>query len=297
MRSEKSSPVVLQAHRHHPRLYQDNQFVYPVLSRRSHGLSLGINLSPHKRCNFDCPYCQVDRTVGMNDTPTYDLNRVEQELRLMIRAAQSGELFGAPQFAAAPDELKRLNDIALSGDGEPTAEVAFLDTCKLCASLRHELGLNDVKLIVITNATMLHRPAVKEGLDLLTENNGEIWAKLDAGSEPYYQTINKTSIPFQRVLDNLAAAARERPIIIQTLFTCIDGVAVPPSEIRTYTKRLNDILVTGGTISAVQLHTIARKPADSRLTSIEKDDLDQIAQSVRRDTGLEVQVYYGTEGS
>ena len=52
----------LEQHRHHPRTFQENRFVYPVLSRRSHGLSVGINLNPDKICNFDCIYCQVDRT-------------------------------------------------------------------------------------------------------------------------------------------------------------------------------------------------------------------------------------------
>ncbi|GIS62123.1 MAG: hypothetical protein CM1200mP2_43480 [Planctomycetaceae bacterium] len=54
--------TALQQHRHHPRTFHDNRFVYPVLSRRSHGLSVGINLNPDKICNFDCIYCQVDRT-------------------------------------------------------------------------------------------------------------------------------------------------------------------------------------------------------------------------------------------
>src|SRR5688572_26115790 len=51
-----------QLHTLHQRRFDDNRFVYPVLSRRSRGLSIGVNLNPDKVCNFDCIYCQVDRT-------------------------------------------------------------------------------------------------------------------------------------------------------------------------------------------------------------------------------------------
>ena len=47
----------------HSRSFEDNRFVYAVVSRRSGGVSIGVNLNPEKYCNFDCVYCQVDRTV------------------------------------------------------------------------------------------------------------------------------------------------------------------------------------------------------------------------------------------
>src|SRR5438445_111855 len=47
----------------HPRAYRENHYVYPVLSRRARGVSIGINLNPDKICNWDCVYCQVDRTT------------------------------------------------------------------------------------------------------------------------------------------------------------------------------------------------------------------------------------------
>ena len=43
----------------HPRSFQENRYVYPVLSRRSKGISIGVNLNLDKVCNFDCVYCQV----------------------------------------------------------------------------------------------------------------------------------------------------------------------------------------------------------------------------------------------
>ena len=34
-------------------------YVYPVVSRRAGGVSVGINLSPNNACNWRCVYCQV----------------------------------------------------------------------------------------------------------------------------------------------------------------------------------------------------------------------------------------------
>ncbi|MGB9625323.1 MAG: radical SAM protein, partial [Phycisphaerae bacterium] len=55
--------VMKQAFASHARDWRQNYYVYPVLSRRAHGVSIGVNLNPDKACNFDCIYCQVDRTV------------------------------------------------------------------------------------------------------------------------------------------------------------------------------------------------------------------------------------------
>ena len=65
-------------HRDHRRTYEDNVYVYPVVSRRSRGVSIGINLNPDKVCNFDCVYCQVDRSApGPRKDVDRDLLRAE----------------------------------------------------------------------------------------------------------------------------------------------------------------------------------------------------------------------------
>ncbi|HAA50074.1 MAG TPA: radical SAM protein, partial [Planctomycetaceae bacterium] len=111
--------TALEQHRHHPRTFHDNRFVYPVLSRRSQGLSVGINLNPDKVCNFDCIYCQVDRT-SQAETRFVELDAVLEELDDLLAMATDGSLWEDPSFAGIPVSLRRLNDIAFSGDGEPT---------------------------------------------------------------------------------------------------------------------------------------------------------------------------------
>jgi len=166
----------------HSRSWRDNRFVYPVISRRSKGLSIGVNLNPDKICNFDCIYCCVDRTTP----PTIrdvDLELLRDELSHMLELFKSGELFRQPPFEETPSHLRRLNDIAFSGDGEPTSYPQFQEACQLSASLLQQASLNDTKLVVITNATLFHQPRVQRALEFLDHHNGEIWAKLDAGTE------------------------------------------------------------------------------------------------------------------
>src|SRR3954470_24635575 len=143
----------------HSRSWETNRYVYPVISRRSKGLSIGVNLNPDTICNFDCVYCCVDRTVPAT-VKEVDLDILAGELDHMIRLAASGDLFRTPPFDTIPPLLQRLNDIAFSGDGEPTSYPRFADACEIAAELlqrHHQVA----KLVVITNATLLQRPAVE----------------------------------------------------------------------------------------------------------------------------------------
>lgn len=291
-KSSGRSPL-LKAHREHPRHFRNNLLVYPVLSRRSGGVSVGINLSPHKGCNFDCLYCQVERDADQPKTASYSLDLMAKELRGTIDLVLSGDLFGLEPFNEAPKSLHRLNDMALSGDGEPTAEKDFLATCERVAEIKSELQLDQVKIILITNATMFHKPDVRKGLDLLGEHQGQVWAKLDAGTEKFYDFMNKSSIPFQRVLDNIAEAACERPLYVQTLFARINGQRIDRDEVNAYANRINAILAGGGRIIALQLYTIARKPADCRVSSLSDEELDEIVSELRERLSLPIETYYG----
>ena len=212
----------------HSRAWRNNRYVYPVVSRRSKGLSIGVNLNPDKACNFDCVYCSVDRTVP-STVREIDPQVLHVELAHMIELARSGGIWREPPFDQTPDHLRRINDVAFSGDGEPTSYPHFHDACELAASLLQQAGLHDaVKIVLITNATLFHHPHVARALEFLDAHNGEIWAKLDAGTQAYYQLVERTKIPLRRVLDNLLLAGRARPIVIQSLFMKVHGRAPPP---------------------------------------------------------------------
>ena len=288
-----NSPVLPQ-HSEHPRQYEQNRFAYPVLSRRSRGISIGVNLNPDKVCNFDCIYCQVDRR-SESETKFVELDRLIEEVDDLLRHVSSGRIWSDPKFDEVPDELRRLNDIAFSGDGEPTTYRNFDEIVSRVAGIKRNQQLHDAKLVLITNASMFHRPAVRDGLAILDQNNGEIWAKLDAGTEPYYHLIERTKIPFERILENITQAARVRPLVIQSLFMRVDGEAPPDAEIEAYVNRLRQFTAAGGQIKLVQVYTVARRPAESYVSPLSPPEVDTIAARVEREAGLPVERYYGAE--
>ena len=285
----------LAAIRDHSRLFSENRFVYPVLSRRSRGISLGINLNPDKICNFDCIYCQVDRRTAAT-TRFVETDRLLDELNSTLALILSGELYAHPLFAEVPPLLRRLNDIAFSGDGEPTTFRNFDEIVADVARIKTSRNLDDVKLVLITNASMFHRPHVRRALHLFDQNQGEIWAKLDAGTDSYYHIIERTPIPFQRILDNLLEVSRARPLVIQSLFLRLDGQGPSALEIDAYCDRLTTLLASGGNIDRVQVYTVARRPAEDTVTPLPADEVDALAARVRHRVGIPVEAYHGPVG-
>jgi wyosine [tRNA(Phe)-imidazoG37] synthetase (radical SAM superfamily) len=279
-------------HRDHRRNFAENLYVYAVVSRRSKGVSIGVNLNPDKVCNFDCVYCQVDRK-----TPPVvrevDEARLLEELDEMLDLVTTKRLFEHERFRQTPPPLRRLNDIAFSGDGEPTTCPRFPEIVRTVAELKRRRGLDEVKLVLITNATMFHRPAVREALAELDANNGEVWAKLEAGTEEYYRQIDRTTIPFRRVLDNITEAAQARPIIVQALFLRLHGAPPPAEELEAFCDRLNEVLKAGGKIKLVQVYTVARVPAETYVDSLTTEEVDAIVATVQNRTGLPAEPFYG----
>ena len=276
----------------HPRELEQNRYVYAVLSRRSGGISIGINLNHDKVCNFDCLYCQVDRTTP-GRYRRVDLGILGRELKEILLRAKNRSLFERPPFAGIPEPLREVKDIAFSGDGEPTTCPQFKEAVELAIRAKEEAGLAQLKIVIITNASMLHRPKVKEALSLLDRHNGEIWAKLDAGTEQYYKLVDVTKIPFRRILDNILDAVRLRPIAIQSLFMRIRGVPPDEKEITAYCNRLREITAKGGRIHLVQVYTVARRPAQPYITPLSNEEVETIAQQVRK-IPLAVAVFYGS---
>ncbi len=276
----------------HDRQFEQCRYVYPVVSRRSEGLSIGINLNPDRVCNFDCVYCQVDRR-SQSDVRFVDTERLLAELEQILDEAVSGAIYEHERLVSTPRSLRRLNDIAFSGDGEPTTFVNFDEIVEAVADRRRRLASSDVRLILITNASMLHRPTVKRALEIFDRSNGQIWAKLDAGTAGYFAEVDRTPVPFQQILDNITQTARIRPVVIQSLFMNLGGTPPSSEEIDAWCDRLNDIQADGGQIEFVQVYSVARRPAESFVTPLDLPRLEQIAQQARERCSLSVRVYPG----
>jgi wyosine [tRNA(Phe)-imidazoG37] synthetase (radical SAM superfamily) len=130
-------------------------------------------------------------------------------------------------------------------------------------------------------------------LQILDTHQGEIWAKLECGTEDYFRRVERTPVPFQRILDNITQAARVRPLVIQSLFLRIGGEPPPDDELEAYCRRLNEIQSAGGRLSLVQIYTVARRPAESYVTPLDDGQVDRIVALVRQRTGWTVAGYYG----
>ena len=271
----------------HSRQFSDFTFVYPVISRRSRGLSIGVNLNPDKICNFDCIYCEVDRRLP-GKVSQVDLQQMRDELVAMIRFARDGGLAKEPKFNEVPWLTREVKDIAFSGDGEPTMIHNFAECVQVVADVKQQEGLAATKLVLITDAAGLDKADVKRGLAIMDAHQGEVWAKLDAGTEAYFRLVNRTSIKFERILKNLLETALARPIVIQSLFLKVHGEAMPAAELDAYCERLNDIVRAGGRIKEVHAYTVARPTPEAFATKLSAEELQALAQKIREKTGLKV---------
>jgi wyosine [tRNA(Phe)-imidazoG37] synthetase (radical SAM superfamily) len=294
----------------HSRNWRDFTLVYPVIARRSKGLSIGVNLNPDRICNFDCIYCEVNRKDFVQGKhpipfpprnivrPRVNLDILRQELAEMLSMVKDGSIWQDSDFANIPPNLRRINDIAFSGDGEPTTYSYFDKAVELAIEERAKAGFAeaDIKLVLITNATHLSKPQVGTALKLFDAHNGEVWAKLDAGTPEYYYMIDKTTIPYERVLAGILSISRQRPINIQTCMMRVNASPPPPEEIRAYCERLKFILANGGNLKLVQLYTVARTPAQNYVTSLTDEALAEIAAQIQSKTGLAVETYGGSVG-
>lgn len=247
------------------------RYVYVVRSRRSGGLSVGINLDPRKSCNFDCVYCEVvdRRTTGLPPgRPPIAVSDVADELSGVLAALR-----------AASDPPR---DIAFAGEGESSTFAGFLPLARLVFEARDEAGLGSIPVVLITNGSGLARPEMIEAHDLFAARGGVFWIKLDAGTEAFYRAVCRTEVPFARVLANLLAAARRHPVVVQSMFFRSDALGSPrEAELAAWAGRLADVARNGGRIPAVQVYTVARDTIEPGIHPLRAEELEAIADVAR----------------
>jgi wyosine [tRNA(Phe)-imidazoG37] synthetase (radical SAM superfamily) len=272
-----------------PREFLGNRFVYALISQRARGLSIGVNMNPDKSCNFDCTYCEVKRDTPTRDQ-TVDLDVLSQELDALVSLAYGGGLRTLPYFAHVPDELLALKEVALSGDGEPTLSPQFTEIVREVVCVRSQGKFPFFKLVLITNTSGLDLPDVRAGLQLLTSRD-EIWAKLEAGTQEYMNRVNRTTMSLHKVLSNILLVARERPVVIQSLFPLLNGQEPPAQEIDLYVQHLLDLKNAGALIPLVQIYSAHRPSHHPDCGHLPLKSLSRIAQRVREATGIAAEVF------
>lgn len=264
------------------------RYVYPVVSRRAGGVSVGINLNVNNACNWRCIYCQVPNLVR-GSPPPLDMPLLEQELRTFLHELLHGDFM----LHRVPEEARRINDIALSGNGEPTSAQEFAQVVALISRLKAELALpQHIKLVLITNGSLLYREYVQEGLRLMAQNNGEVWFKLDRASAAGMQLVNDTRSSMEKVRDHLVTSIALCPTWLQTCWFMLDGAAPAREEEDAYIDFVADLLRAGHTPQGVLLYTLARpslQPEAPRLGAFSEQQMQPFAERIRT-LGLAVKV-------
>jgi wyosine [tRNA(Phe)-imidazoG37] synthetase (radical SAM superfamily) len=264
------------------------RYVYPVVSRRAGGVSVGINLNTNNACNWRCIYCQVPE-LHRGAAPAVDMAVLENELRDFLVELQHGDFMQS----RVPEGARRINDIALSGNGEPTSCAEFVQVIDLIERVRRETGLPDaVKTVLITNGSLMYRKSVRQGLRDMAKLNGEVWFKLDRASEAGMQRVNDIRIGLDKVRGNLAAAIASCPTWLQTCWFALDGVAPSRQDEDDYLEFVAALLGDGHRPQGVLLYSLARpslQPEAPRLSALTEAQLQGFAERIAG-LGLPVKV-------
>ena len=259
------------------------KYIYPVISRRAGGVSVGINLNVNNACNWACIYCQVPN-LKRGGAPEIDLQLLEAELRLFLREATSGDFLASN----APPESRRLVDVAFSGNGEPTSAREFPAIVKIAGETLKDFGLlENIKLRLITNGSLLHRLYVRQGIALIGTLGGEVWFKIDRGTTTGLSHINGTRTTPEKIRRAVATCAKLAPTWIQSCFFAIDGKPIADDEFSSYLELLSAVK---NEIKGVHLYGLARpslQPQANRLSALSPESLSYFAQRIAA-LGLDV---------
>lgn len=262
------------------------RYVYPVVSRRAGGVSVGINLNVNNACNWACLYCQVEN-LTRGGPPAIDLDLLESELAGFLDDALHGDFM---QRQVAESE-RRLVDVAFSGNGEPTSADEFPDAVKIVRRVLEQYGLaGKIPLRLITNGSLLHRQRVQAGIQLIGETSGEIWFKIDRASAAGIAEVNQVPGDADRVQRNLRLCCGLAPTWVQTCWFAIDGKAPDLAERDAYCALLAPL---ASELAGIHLYGLARpslQPAAPRLSRIADQELKNFAQEVEKKTGIRVVV-------
>lgn len=262
-------------------------YVYPVVSRRAGGVSVGINLNPNNACNWRCAYCQVPGLVR-GAAPPVDVDRLETELRGFLGRVEREEWLRSH----VEEPYRRVVDVAFSGNGEPTTSHQLPEIVERVLAVLEAEGLGGLNKVLITNGSMMHRPWVQQAVERLGRAGGEAWFKLDSATAAGRRAINDAASSPEQARENLRTCARLCRTRIQTCVIAIDGQ--PPSEPEqvAYLALLAEELAAGTPIANVLLYGMARppqQPGAERLSRLPEAWLEEFAGRIRG-VGLEVVV-------
>jgi len=255
-------------------------YVYPVLSRRSGGISVGINLNHNNACNFRCIYCQVSG-LTRGSAPAVDLKKLEDELHYFLHELLEGRFMET----RVPIKSRNIADIALSGNGEPTSVSDFERVISLIKYLMNKFGLiGKIKLVLITNGSLVKRLGVQRGLIDMASIKGEVWFKLDSVTSEGLKTINNTNLKLDTIYENICLSARLCPTWLHTCLFAIDENYPSLKEQSAYLSFIKRLVKANVPIRGVTLYSLARPSMQKeawRLSNVSREWIMGFALQVK----------------
>ncbi len=271
----------------HNRDVSGMKYIYPVVSRRAGGVSIGINLNVNNACNWRCVYCQVPN-LTRGTPPPIELDLLEKELRSFLTYALHGDFM--ERYVAEDD--RHLKDIAFSGNGEPTSAKEFPAVIALVETILKDFNLledaagtkqvNPIKVRLITNGSLMDKQTVLDSVSHLAKCNGEVWFKVDAGTKEGIARINDVTLNPESHIERLKKCAAVCPTFIQTCMFGLDGEPPTEADIAAYLALISQVR---DVVQGVHLYGLARPSYQAeaeRLSRLPDEWLEAVAQRIRQ---------------
>ncbi len=256
------------------------KYVYPVLSRRAGGLSIGINFNTNNACNWRCLYCQVPELIK-GAAPDLDFKLLEDELRFFLSDVTHGDFY--ERFQVNP-ENRIIKDIAISGNGEPTGVKGFAQAISLIGTTASDLNIfPESQFVLITNGSLIHQQKVRVGLEVLNSFGGEVWFKFDSATKEGRSLFNETVQSVKSSLDNIRISSELCSTKLQTCVFDYAGQGLSEKEKLAYLEALK-IIRTTTQVNEVLLYTLARpslQPEAKQLSALPFDVMNRFAEAIR----------------
>jgi wyosine [tRNA(Phe)-imidazoG37] synthetase (radical SAM superfamily) len=219
----------------------------PVPSRRL-GLSLGVDIVPHKVCTLDCVYCQVGRTTTetIERKEYVPIGEVLAELRDRLASGLKADF------------------ITISGSGEPTLNSRIGD---LIDEIKK---ITKIPVAILTNGTLFFDRSVRADC----AKADVVLPSLDAGDEQTFQKINRpySDINIEKVVSGLCAFRGEYKGRIWLEIFFVEGINTGTEQI----AKIRDAIVCIQP-DKVQLNTAVRPTADAGIRKVDAEKLQAIA--------------------